>query len=223
MKAHALLPCTCTTCQLVWAAVTTCHWYWLCHSCHSKALFSSWCLLSCSAYLSCSFSLSMILLKLELPMADIFWILSSVSSYGWPCHCLSSSSLCLYLAEPEVLHILLPALPHRTSTASSRSQWASLGLHCQLSIAVGLAGPPLPALEPDLICQHLIAVGLAGPQLLARDRCGPRRASTGEILRAVGLAGPQPHLNGQKQSHIECQRECQKICQIECQKICQIE
>ena len=39
--------------------------------------------------------------------------------------------------------------------------------------------------------------------------CGPRRTSTGEILRAVGLARPQPDLNSQKQSHIECQRECQ--------------
>ena len=47
----------------------------------------------------------------------------------------------------------------------------------------------------DHTCQHLIAVGLAAPQLLARDRCGPPRTSTGESLSAVGLAGPQPGLS----------------------------
>ena len=41
----------------------------------------------------------------------------------------------------------------------------------------------------------------ASPNLNRRHsaRCGPRRTSTGEILRAVGLAGPQQNLNGQKQ------------------------
>ena len=78
---------------------------------------------------------------------------------------------------------------------------------------------PPPSSSPDLICQLLIAVGLAGSQLPALDRsdlnrreserCGPRRTSNGAILRAAGLAGPQPDLNGQKQSHIECKRECQ--------------
>ena len=89
---------------------------------------------------------------------------------------------------------------------------------------------------PDLICQLLIApdrcrpprastgenlsaVGLAGPQ---PARFGALWA-TGEILRAVGLARPQPDLNRQNQSHIECQRKCQIKCQKEYQKIYQIE
>ena len=37
-----------------------------------------------------------------------------------------------------------------------------------------------------------IPLGLAGPPLPALDRRGPRRTSTGEILSAVGLAGLQP-------------------------------
>ena len=84
----------------------------------------------------------------------------------------------------------LPALdrsgPRRTSTASSRSQWASPFLNRRES-----------------------------------ERCGNRRDS--EHCGTVGLAGPQPDPNGQKQSHIECHRVCQIECQIECQKICQID
>ena len=57
----------------------------------------------------------------------------------------------------------------------SWSQWSSPDLTCQLLIAVGLH------------CQLLIAVGLAGPQ---SARCGLRWTSTGESMRAVGLAGP---------------------------------
>ena len=60
--------------------------------------------------------------------------------------------------------------PRGTSSASPRSQWALPGPICQPSIAVGLAGRHLPAL----------------------DRSGPRRASTGKSLSAVGLAGLQP-------------------------------
>ena len=98
---------------------------------------------------------------------------------------------------------------------------SSPGLFCQLLIAVGLAVPPLPALDRS------------GPRRTSTASswsqwaCGPRRTSTGESLSAVGLAGLQPDPNGQKQSHIECQRErqieCQKICQVECHKIWQIE
>ena len=80
----------------------------------------------------------------------------------------SSSFLPSFLAGPH-----LPALgcsgPRRISTASSRSQWASPHLLCQLLIAVGLAGPHLLALRSQ---------GLAGPHLPALDRSGPRRTST---------------------------------------------
>ena len=57
-------------------------------------------------------------------------------------------------APPPSSFFLL--LPRRTSSASSWSQWAS----------------------PDLICQLLIAVGLAGPHLPALDRRKPRRISS---------------------------------------------
>ena len=64
----------------------------------------------------------------------------------------------------------LPALDRsgrrRTSSASSGSQWASPDLHCQLSIAVGLAGPQ-PASRS--------AVGLPGP---GQTSTGPQRLET---------------------------------------------
>ena len=41
-----------------------------------------------------------------------------------------------------------------------------------------LLPPSPPPSSPDLICQLLIAVGLAGPPLPALDCCGPRRTST---------------------------------------------
>ena len=91
---------------------------------------------------------------------------------------------------------------------------SSPNLLCQLLIAVILAGPSLPALDRSGPCRTPTASARslwASLDLHRRDseRCGPRRASTGEILGAVGLAGPQPDFNGQKQSHIECQRKCQ--------------
>ena len=82
----------------------------------------------------------------------------------------------------------LPALdrsgPRRTSTASSRSQWPLPDLHCQLSITVGLAGPPTARARSLW----------ASPDVHRREseRCGPRWTSTGESLSAVGLAGLQP-------------------------------
>ena len=110
----------------------------------------------------------------------------------------------------DVQLLLLPP-PHRISSASSWSQWASPDLHCQLSIAGGLAAPQ-PA--------RVWAVGLAGPSTgegrrawaspdlqparvgalwaspdrnwRESERCEPRRTSTGEIRSTVGLAGPQP-------------------------------
>ena len=128
-----------------------------------------------------------------------------------------------------LLVVISPFLPPRRTSASSWSQWASPDHHCQLSIAVGLAGP----------------------QLLPRDRCGPRRTSAGESLSAVGLAGLQParvwalwaspDFNNMSERRLDRMsedipdrmsedmpdrmpdRECQKICQIECQKILQTE
>ena len=99
---------------------------------------------------------------------------------------LPSSSF--FLAGPH-----LPALdrsePPQISSASSRSQWASRDLHCQLSSAVGLAGPQ-PArvwalwASPDLNQARFGALW-ASPDLNRRDSA--RR-------------GPQPDLNRQKQS-----------------------
>ena len=106
--------------------------------------------------------------------------------------------------------------PSPSSPSSPPSPPSSPDLLCQLLIAVGLAGPPLPALDcsgprwtstassrsqwasPDLICQHLIAVSLAGPQLLARDRCGPRRTSPGEPERC----GPRRTSTGESLSAV---------------------
>ena len=57
-----------------------------------------------------------------------------------------------------------------------------------LLVVLLLAGPHLPALDRS----GLPALDRSGPCRLARYRCGHRWTSTGEILRAVGLAGPQP-------------------------------
>ena len=118
----------------------------------------------------------------------------------------------------------LPALdgtgPRRTLTGESLSAVGLAGPQPATGeslSAVGLAGPPLPER-----CRPR-QTSIAGPQPRDSEHCGPRRASAGEILRAVGRAGLQPDPNGQKQSHIECQRACQIECQIECEKICQIE
>ena len=78
---------------------------------------------------------------------------------------------------------------------------------------MGPTGPHLPALDRSGPRRTSTSESrIAGPRVGAlwasrRDSAGsgPRRTSTGEILGAVGLAGPQPDLNGQKQSHIECQ------------------
>ena len=68
----------------------------------------------------------------------------------------------------------LPALdrsgPRRTSTASSRSQWASPG----------------PNRRESERCRR------RGTSTGESLRCGPRRTSTSEIRIAVGLTGPQP-------------------------------
>ena len=91
-----------------------------------------------------------------------------VRFYVWCAAPPSFSSSFLLLAGPH-----LPALdrsgPRRTSSASSWSRWASPDLHCQLWIAVGLAGP-----QPARVNRR------------ESESCGPRRTSTG-----VGLAGPQ--------------------------------
>ena len=148
---------------------------------------------------------------------------------------------------------------------------SSPDLHCQLWIAVGLAGPHLPALDRSGHRRTSTASSRsqwASPDLDRRKSacCGPRRASTGEIQSTLGLArpqpakfcgltGPQPDLNrtstgpqrpetkpyrmpkrmpdrmsedmpdrnledvtdrmSEDMPDIECQIECQKICQIE--------
>ena len=80
--------------------------------------------------------------------------------------------------------------PRRTSFASSCLQWALPDLHCQLSIAVGLAGPALPALDRraslDLNGESRSAVGLAArfgalwasPDLNRRDSARRGRPET---------------------------------------------
>ena len=87
----------------------------------------------------------------------------------------------------------------RTSTASSRSQWALPDLHRELQIPVGTAGPQ-PRLpdrsghcrtstatsrsqwaQPDLNRDFQIAVGTAGPQPRLPDRSGHCRTSTGRM------------------------------------------
>eukprot|EP00435_Cladocopium_sp_Y103_P009859 s2919_g2.t1 len=83
----------------------------------------------------------------------------------------------------------------RTSSASSRSQWALPDLICQLQIAVGTAGPQLRVPDrsghcrtsaasarsqwalPDFSCDCQSAVGTAGLQPRAPDRSGHCRTS----------------------------------------------
>ena len=94
--------------------------------------------------------------------------------------------------------------PRWTSSASSCLQWASPDLLCQLLIAAGLAGPPLPALDRSGRRRTSSARSWwqwASPDFNRREseRCGPRRTSTRESLSAVRLAELQPHLNGRPQ------------------------
>ena len=79
-----------------------------------------------------------------------------------------------------------PSGHSRTSTASSRSQWALPGLNCELQIAVGTAGPQTATSRsqwalPDLNRDFQIAVGTAGPQPRLPDRSGHCRTSTGRM------------------------------------------
>ena len=89
-----------------------------------------------------------------------------------------------------------PSGHSRTSTASSRSQWALPDLHRELQIPVGTAGPQprRPGRSghcrtstatsrsqwalPDLNRDFQIAVGTAGPQPRAPDPSGHCRTST---------------------------------------------
>eukprot|EP00435_Cladocopium_sp_Y103_P074373 s180_g48.t1 len=120
------------------------------------------------------------------------------------CHAESGGVAVLLLLLLLLLHLrrLLLAAPDRsghcrTSSASSRSQWALPDFSRDAAIAVGTAGLHLPAPDrrghcrtslPDFIC-HKIAVGTAAglqprlPDHFSRDR---------QI--AVGPAGLQPRL-----------------------------
>ena len=49
--------------------------------------------------------------------------------------------------------------------------------------------------DAQLLLLLFLLLLLAGPHLPALDRSDLRRTSTGEIRRAVGLAGLQPDLN----------------------------
>ena len=79
------------------------------------------------------------------------------------------------------MHRYIRALPSYSFSSSStssqsRSRWALPDFICQLPIAVGTAGPHLPALDrsgsPDFICQLHIAEGTAGPEPGAPDPSG---------------------------------------------------
>ena len=73
-----------------------------------------------------------------------------------------------------------------------------------------LAGPHLPAFDCSEPCpistvssrSQRASPQWASPNLNRREseRCGPRWTSTGGIVSAVSLAGPQPDLNGQKKT-----------------------
>ena len=89
----------------------------------------------------------------------------------------------------------------RTSTATSRSQWALPDLNREIQIPVGTAGPQPRAPDPSGHCRTSIATSRSQWALPDLNR---------DFQIAVGTAGPQ-------------REECQKRCQIECQKICQIE
>ena len=69
----------------------------------------------------------------------------------------------------------------RTSTASSRSQWAQPDLHRELQIPVGTATSRSQWALPDLNRDFQIAVGTAGPQPRLPDRSGHCRTSTGRM------------------------------------------
>ena len=66
----------------------------------------------------------------------------------------------------------------RTSTATSRSQWAL----------------------PDLNCELQIPVGTAGPQPRVADRSGHCRTSTASCRSQWALRGPQPRLPGRSRA-----------------------
>ena len=103
-----------------------------------------------------------------------------------------------------------PSGHSRTSTASSRSQWALPDLNRELQIAVGTAGPQprLPGrsghcrtstassrsqwAQPDLHRELQIPVGTAGPQPRVADRSGHCRTSTATSRSQWAL----PNLNG---------------------------
>ena len=98
--------------------------------------------------------------------------------------------LLLLLAGPH-----LPPLdrsgPRRTSSASSWSQCAASS-RSQCPWRTPTASAQSLWTSPDFNRRESERCALAGPQLLARNRCGPRRPSTGESLSAVGFAGLQP-------------------------------
>ena len=102
------------------------------------------------------------------------------------------------------------------------------------SVAVGTAGPQLPA--ADLSGHGWTSTARLWAQWAPLDvsqgpsePSGHRWTSTWDLQSSVGTDGPQPgtfraqwaslDLNGQ----IECQKICQIERQIECQKICQIQ
>ena len=126
----------------------------------------------------------------------------------------------------------------RTSTASSRSQWALPDLNRELQIPVGTAGPQPRAPDrsghcrtstatsrsqwalPDLNRDFQIAVGTAGPQ---REEKMSDRMSEDMSEDMPEECQKECQKICQTECQKICQKECQKICQIECQKICQIE
>ena len=84
--------------------------------------------------------------------------------------------------------------PRRTSSASSWSQWSSPDLICQFCLAVVVAGPHLRALDRSGRPRTTSASSWSQWAFNRREsaHCGPRRKTTGEIRRAVSLAGLQP-------------------------------
>ena len=99
-------------------------------------------------------------------------------------------------SSPDLICQLLIAVGLRTSTASSRTQWASPDLNCQLSNAVGLAGPPPPALERSGTSTASSPTQWAsGPPLPALDRSGPlpdlNRRESERCGRRRTSTGPQ--------------------------------
>ena len=113
-----------------------------------------------------------------------------------------------------------PSGHSRTSTASSRSQWAQPDLHRELQIPVGTAGPQprLPGRSGH--CRTSTATSRSQWALPDVNRAFRSQWALPDLNRdfqiAVGTAGPQ-----REECEKRCQIECQKICQIECQKECQ--